>query len=212
MLKRCRRNSAPGQDGIEYYHLKKLPSCHHFLATLYTKILLGSQKCPPARVSGKITLLRKGRDTSSPSNYQPIVLSSVIGKLFHKIVAARMEKFCLSNNIIDSSSQKGFLCGINGTVEHFFTITAMIEHARLNGIPLTLTFVDLQNAFGSISHRLVVDILAHLRIPSSVVIQDMFDHLQAFVSTKRWSTPLFPITRGVFQGDTYVTHYFPNGV
>ena len=121
MLKRCRRNSAPGHDGIEYYHLKKLPSCHHFLATPYTKILLGSQKCPPAWVSGKITLLHKGGDTSSLSNYRPIVLSSVIG---HKIVAARMEKFCLSNNIIDSSSHKGFLCGINGTVEHIFTITA----------------------------------------------------------------------------------------
>ena len=143
MLKRCRRNSAPRHDGIEYYHLKKLPSCHHFLATLYTKILLGSQKCPPAWVSGKITLLHKGGDTSSLSNYRPIMLSSVIGKLFHKIVAARMEKFCLSNNIIDSLSHKGFLCGINGTVEHIFTITAMIEHARSNGLPLTLTFVDL---------------------------------------------------------------------
>ena len=36
----------------------KLPSCHHFLAT---KILLGSQNCPPAWVSGKSTLLHKGR-------------------------------------------------------------------------------------------------------------------------------------------------------
>ena len=117
MLKRCRRNSAPGQYGIEYYYFKKC-SCHHFLATVYTKILLGCQKCPPAWVSGKITLLHKGGDTSSPFNYWPIVLSSVVGKLFHKIVAAQMEEFCLSNNIIDSSSQKGFLCGIYGTVEH----------------------------------------------------------------------------------------------
>ena len=69
------------------------------------------------------------------------------------------------SNIIDSSSQKDFLHGINGTVEHIFTITAMIEHARSSGLLLTLTFVDLQNAFRSISHRLVVDILGHLRFP-----------------------------------------------
>ena len=81
-----------------------------------------------------------------------------------------MEEFCLLNNIINSLSEKGFLCGINGTVEHIFTITAMTEHVRWNGLPLTLTFVDLQNAFGLISHRLVVDIVAHLRLPSNMSV------------------------------------------
>jgi len=204
MLRRCKRRSAPGQDGIEYFHLKNLPTCHHFLATLYTKILLGSHQCPPSWASGKITLLHKGGDACSPSNYQPITLSSVVGKLFHKIIAARLETFCLSNNIIDSSSQKGFLCGINGTIEHIFTVTSIIEHACSNGLPLTMTFVDLRNAFGSIAHQLVADILSHLLVPPPVIryITDVYHHLKAFVSTKHWSTPIFPITRGVFQGDT----------
>ena len=123
---------------------------------------------------------------------------------FRKIVAVRMEKFCLSNDIIDPSSQKGFLQGINGAVEHIFTITAMIEHARSNGLPLTLTFIDLQNAFGSISHSLVSDILTYLQIPSPMIqyVSTMYANLRAFVSTKSWSTSPFPITRRVFQGDT----------
>jgi len=204
MLKRCKSNSTPGPDGITYHHLKKLPSAHHFLATLYTKILTTSQQCPPTWGSRKIILIHKKGDNSSPANYRPIVLSSTIGKLLHKLIAFRLEKYCLSNDIIDSTLQKGFLTGIYGTMEYIFTVSTLIDHARSNGLPVSMTFIDLRNAFGSISHQLVSDILAHLKIPECVrlYVKDAYTHLQAYVSTKEWSTPYFPITRGVFQGDT----------
>ena len=204
MLRKCKSNSTPGPDGISYHHLKKLPSTHHFLATLYTKILTTSQLCPPAWGSGKIILIHKKGDNSSPANYRPIVLSSTVGKLLHKFIASRLEEFCLANGIIDSSLQKGFLTGINGTMEHIFAVSTLIDHACSNGLPVSMTFIDLRNAFGSISHQLVNDILAHLKIPEFVrlYIRDAYTHLQAYVSTKKWLTPLFSITRGVFQGDT----------
>jgi len=162
MLKRCKSNSTPGPDGITYHHLKKLPSAHHFLATLYTKILTTSQQCPPAWGSGKIILIHKKGDNSSPANYRPIVLSSTIGKLVHKFIAFRLEKYCLPNDVIDSTLQKGFLTGINATMEHIFTVSTLIDHARSNGLPVSMTFIDLRNAFGSISHQLVSDITSLL--------------------------------------------------
>ena len=119
LLKRCKHASAPGEDRITYSHLKHLPTCHHFLATLF-KIFIGSQSSPPSWSKGKITLIHKSGDTGDLANYRPIILSPVIGKLFHKIIALRLEKFCLSNNVIDLSIQKGFLSGINGTMEHIF--------------------------------------------------------------------------------------------
>ena len=39
-LKHCSSSSSPGEDGISYLHLRKMSRCHHFLATLYSKILL----------------------------------------------------------------------------------------------------------------------------------------------------------------------------
>ena len=43
-------NSAPGPDGISYGILKKLPSIHHFLATLYSKLLLNQNPTPTLNV------------------------------------------------------------------------------------------------------------------------------------------------------------------
>jgi len=38
-LRHCSMKSAPGPDGLTYYHLFHLPCTHHFLATLFNKIL-----------------------------------------------------------------------------------------------------------------------------------------------------------------------------
>lgn len=86
ILKRRKHASAPGEDNIVHTHLKKLP-CSHFMATLFTQILLYSQSSPPSWSSGKIILIHKAGSTDVPLNYHPIILSSVRGKLFLKVIA-----------------------------------------------------------------------------------------------------------------------------
>ena len=102
------------------------------------------------------------------------------------------------------SLQKGFLTGINGTAEHILTITAIIDNSIKHGIPLAVTFVDLQSTFGSVAHALITDILARIKLPSGLIsyILDGYTKLSATVKTKEWKTPQFEIKRGMLQGDT----------
>ena len=129
-LKRCSSNSKPGANGISYYHLKNLPCTHLFLASLYSKVLLLSNAAPPSWCMGKIVLTHKDGPNSDPSNFHPIALTSTIGKIFHKILASRLETFLRKNSIIDTTAQKGFLTGMNGVMEHIAATTAIIENAR----------------------------------------------------------------------------------
>lgn len=108
LLKKYRKHSDPGEDGICCKHLKNPPTFYHFLATLYSKILLGSTSAPAPRCRGMITLLHKRSDKSCPANFRPIVLPSKVGKLFHKLLAIYMENFYLSNDIIDLSLQMDY--------------------------------------------------------------------------------------------------------
>ena len=110
-------NSSPGEDGITYHHLKTMPSTHHFLATLFSKILLENT----LMVWGKNKVRSQGERRPLPANFRPIALTSVVGKLYHKIIALHLEWFILDNNVIDANLQKGFLTGINGTMEHIFS-------------------------------------------------------------------------------------------
>ena len=92
-------------------------------------------------------------------------LATSLGKLFHKILAIRLENYLVSNSMVDKSIQKGFLRGVNGCIEHVFAIQSMLVNAMEHSLPLTLSFIDLKNAFGSISHAYITNILRFIRLP-----------------------------------------------
>ena len=203
-LRNCAKGSSPGDDCITYHHLWNLPISHSFLAQLFSAILLESNKCPPAWCKGKIILINKDNNRSDPSSYRPIALTSCIGKLYHKILAHRLEKFCLANSIIDPTIQKGFLHSVSGAIEHIASINHILDQAKDRKLPACITFLDLRNAFGSIQHNLIMDMLHFVRIPHPIIhyIKDCYQQLQGYISTKDWITPPFYIRQGVFQGDT----------
>lgn len=80
---------------------------HHFLATLFSKIL--QSLCPPSSwCHAKVITLYKKGDPANPPNFHPIALTSAKAKLFHKILANRLENFLSLDSIIDKSLQKEF--------------------------------------------------------------------------------------------------------
>ena len=89
-------------------------------------------------------------------------------------------------------------------MEHIFATSSIVQNALHHGLPLSVTFLDLKNAFGSVSHQLIADMLDHVGVPIQLgsYISSAYSQLSAYVVSKKWSTPTFSIHRGVFQGDT----------
>ena len=71
-LNRCSNGSTPGPDKISYFHLKMLPCTHHFLATLFSKIISVTHNTPSSWCTANIILIHKKDDTGCPSNFRPI--------------------------------------------------------------------------------------------------------------------------------------------
>ena len=80
----------------------------------------------------------------------------------------------------------------------------MMEDCKSLEKNMAVTFIDLKNAFGSVSHTFLLDMLFHLKIPSQIIryIKDMYSNLSTYFSTKYWSTEPIAVTRGIYQGDT----------
>ena len=128
-----------------------------------------------------IFIFKKG-DPNQPSNFRPIALTICVGKLFNKILAYRLEASLVNNKIIDVSSQRGILSGTNGVMELILRLNAMLQNAKDQRLPLSKNFVDLKNAFGSISHKLLSDMLSRVKIPTEIssYINDMNSKLNLF--------------------------------
>lgn len=84
-----------------------------------------------------IVLLHKRSEPLCPPNFRPIVISSTVGMLFCKgpchwtwdVLPCQWNHWSIHPEWIPSA--------VNGTVEHIFSLTVIIDHARLNGLPLT---------------------------------------------------------------------------
>ncbi|KAJ3609088.1 hypothetical protein NHX12_023615 [Muraenolepis orangiensis] len=72
----------------------------------------------------------------------------------------------LMNTYIDTSVQKGGISGMPGCLEHTGVVTQLIREARENKGNLSVLWLDLENAFGSIPHKLVQFTLTKHHVPS----------------------------------------------
>ena len=142
-LQKTKSESTPGPDGIPYGLLKKLPSVQHVLATLFNRIL-ESGEVPPTWQEGVIVLIHKSGDPNDPSNYRPIALTSTIAKTFHSILAKRILQFVTDNNIIDKTTQKGFLHNVMGCPEHSIVLQNTLRHARRTKHALHCIWLDFK--------------------------------------------------------------------
>ena len=61
--------------------------------------------------------------------------------------------------MIDASVQKGFITSLPGVFEHVYSLSAILQDATSAKKTLMIMFLDLKNAFGSVPHQLIFNML-----------------------------------------------------
>ena len=99
---------------------------------------------------GRVTLLKKpGKSNYKDIGlYRPITITSYIGKLFERVLKARLQQFPESNSIL-SPNQHGFRAGYS-TGSYMLELVTKIQHNIKKRKFTAGIFVDLQKAFDSI--------------------------------------------------------------
>ena len=157
--------TASGPDGISTWMLKSTsssiasPLCHIF------NLSISSGLVPLDWKSSFVVPIPKSAPTSSssPSNYRPISLLSLVSKLLEKHIHTLLYDFCISNNLI-SPFQFGFLpyrSTISALLYSTHTIFSFLEsYSSVCG-----AFLDLRKAFDSVPHQPLLDLLASSNLP-----------------------------------------------
>ena len=132
-----------------------------------------------------------------------IALSGCIGKTFHLLVNQRLTFYLITNKLIDPAMQKAFLPGINGCIEHNVVMDEVMKSARKSKRTAHITFFDLEDAFGSVPHSLIMNTLKRNLLPDNICsyMSGFYTNCKAVVETPNWRSQQFPFCRGVFQGD-----------
>ena len=102
-----------------------------------------------------IVLLSKSDILDNPSEFRPIAITNTVGKIFFSVISDRLQRFLVMNNYIRRESQKGFLFGLPGCLEHSFTLFEALRDAKENQRQIIVAWIDLANAYGSVRHNLI---------------------------------------------------------
>ena len=109
---------------------------------------------------GQITALFKKGDKKQASNYQPVSLTSVLSKIFEKLIRARIVDQMKSNNLF-SNKQSGFIGGRSTSLQLLTVLdnwTKMLD----NGGTIHAVYMDFMKAFDKVPHRwLIVKLKAY---------------------------------------------------
>ena len=206
IIKKTRASSSPSPlDQMTYLVFKRCPSLATALLDLFN-MCWSLQMVPPHWRMGVIHLIPKGAATEAPhlpSSFRPIALTSCVGKLFTSLLKDRWLKFMVENNFLDTSVQKAFLPGIPGCLEQYQKLMTIIGDAHHKHRSLTVCWLDLANAYGSVHHQLIVYCLQHYHAPNIFLntVSNIYSDLNAIITSQRWSTQTVPLKTGVFQGD-----------
>jgi hypothetical protein len=193
-----KKSSGPNSIPTHILHLLKEDICTPLMQIF--NISLETGKHPDIlKISKTIPIFKKG-SRLEVGNYRPISLLSNLNKILEKLVHDRTYKF-LENLQCIYSLQFGFRKK-HSTNHALIDITETIRQALDNKKIACGVFVDLQKAFDTVNHEILIAKLDHYGIRGSA--NDWFSsylkNRSQFVSILGFQSATKPVNHGVPQG------------
>ena len=167
-------------------------SCAKLLRRLWKllKVVWRKEDVPAEWQRAEGIFVTKEEDSKDIGQFRTISLLNVVGKVFISVIAQRLTTFMTSNGYIDTSSKKGGVPGFSGCIEHTGAISQLIREAKINKTDLTVVWLDLANAYGTVPHQLIEFALKHHHIPEHVwkITRSYYSDISMRFTTRNFTT------------------------
>ena len=185
---------------ISIHVIKK--SAHVFCPLLaeYINILMPKGIFPDILKTGKITPIYKKGNPEELENYRPVSTLPIFGKIYEKVIYARLYNFATSQGIL-FQNQFGFRKSHSTSHAVNYSVFT-IEKCLKSGNHMLGIFVDLSKAFDTIDHTTLLHKLNHygIRGPAYSLIKSYLSNRTQFTETLGEKSDKLMTLYGVPQG------------
>ncbi|KAG7197097.1 hypothetical protein KM043_012393 [Ampulex compressa] len=185
-------SSAPGLDNISSRLWRNVPVV---LRTMFYNIVLAVGAFPAALLISRTIFIPQKDGSSSPSEFRPISVASVVVRQLHKILAVRLGKA----DLIDER-QRGMR---DGCAENVLVLSTALRDAKDSLKQLHIASLDVAKAFDSVSHYAITSALRALGLPEFFVryIATAYRGSRTILQVRGQRSHLIEVARSVRQGD-----------
>ena len=199
-LKKLQISKSTGLDMIPARFLKDGARISYEPLKYIIDLSLMSSTFPNDMKMAKVTPLYKKKDKTDVSNYRPISVLSVVSKILEKSVHAQMEKYFQEKKLI-YKFQSGFRTGYS-TETCLIHLTDFIRNEISQGRMVGMVLLDLQKAFDTVNHTILLKKLEVLGLDSACVkwFRSYLSNRHQVVTMQTVLSDSLPIKWGVPQG------------
>ncbi|HIL90420.1 MAG TPA: reverse transcriptase family protein, partial [Gemmatimonadetes bacterium] len=192
------KHNTPGSDQLGKRELLRLEQSD-LLA--WFNLWLFSGRLPSQLTRADVTLIPKCDMAAAPAQYRPIAVCSKILRLFHSILSKRFRTVALPEE------QRGFRPQ-DGTFESTWLLKTILDSARQKPKATFVAFVDISNAFGSVSHDTLLKACVHIGLPPPLIRYVETLYSQFTVKIKGGTGDEVKVGCGILQGDPLSSDLF----
>ena len=212
-VQKARARSAPGYSGTSYKVYKKCPKLLKRLWKLVNAVWK-KEAIPECWQRAEGCFVPKEEHSTYIKQFRTISLLSVECKIFFSVVSKRLTNYMLANRYLDTSVQKGGAPGVSGCIEHTSVLTQLIREARENKGDLSVVWLDLTNAYGSMPHKVVEETLKRYHVPEKVknLIKQYYSRFFIRFTYNKGKTRWQQLEKGIITGDTISVILFSSAI
>ena len=137
------------------------------LLSVVFRRLVSQGSFPACRRQANVTKILKGPPSSSVANYRPISITSVLSKLFERLVSVRLGRFMEISGVLPTT-QVAYRKGL-GTCDAPFSLSNTLQNALESGQETRIRQIDFSAAFDRVNHLCILYKLCCLGIGDYVL-------------------------------------------
>jgi Reverse transcriptase (RNA-dependent DNA polymerase) len=189
-----------GPDGISPKLLKLAPDEFADYLLLIFKKCFDLSTIPSKWKVANVTPIFKKGSRSSPENYRPISLTSVVCKMFEHIITSNLATYLEQNNLFNKD-QFGFRKNRSCELQ-LHRVCQDLAFILDNGEQADLIFLDFSKAFDKVSHRFLLSKLGGYGLKEDIIslIKSFLSGRSQKVVIDGYSSTPIEVASGVPQG------------
>lgn len=182
-----KKHTAAGPDNLKTQFIQALYTMHKsfFLNIFNACLRLGH--FPKAWKIFRVTFIQKNNNTNknTPDGYRPIAINSILGKILEKLLNNRTYFHFVKNNLLPPN-QYGFTHNTSA-ITALSQLKSSIQEAVSNKKKVIVISLDIKNAFGSVSAKIIDGRFKKANLPENIRVL-IVDLLQNRTITYQTST------------------------
>ena len=199
-LKKLKINKSPGPDAIHPRVVNELASALAEPLSIIFNTSVRTMELPLEWKHANISAIFKKGSRTSPQNYRPVSLTSIICKTLESLIRDSVIDHMVENNLF-SQQQFGFITGRSTVLQLLHVLNIWTEIIDQGG-RLEAVYCDFMKAFDKVPHRRLIHKIEKYGITNNILgwIKSFLSNRTQCVSVNEARSASAAVTSGIPQG------------